>query len=390
MTPRNKIFLSLISCITLGISSHSYAFETAAKSAILLESGTGKVLFEKDADVQLAPASTSKLMTVYLVFDALAKKQITEDTEFFVSENARSQEGSRMFLENASKVKVIDLLHGAIIQSGNDACVTLAEGLAGSTEEFVSLMNKAASDMGLKHSHFMNATGLPDPEHYMSARDLSTLAAVIIKKFPEYYKIYSHKDFTWNGIKQGNRNPLLYGYDGADGMKTGHTEEAGYNLVGSAKRKNMRLISVVTGLKSMNDRGIQTRKLMDYGFGRFFMRQIGVENFKIADLPVYLGDNDTVTAVIKDVQQFPVERGTFDAPKFKITYQSPLIAPIAAGTKIGTLTVIDASDNDIEIPLYAKETVESASLWGRLMVSLQVMFGTYETPKIDNANAVTS
>lgn len=375
----------IASCLlTYCIASPAFAFDTAGKAAILLDAETGSTLFEKEADKPIPPASMSKLMTVYLAFEALKKGQLKEDTELYVSENARKQEGSRMFIEVGSKVKVIDLLHGAIIQSGNDACVVLAEGIAGSVEEFASLMNKKAEKLGLKNSHFMNPTGLPDPEHYMSVKDLAILAGYLIRDFPDYYKIYGIKSFTWNGITQGNRNPLLYTYEGADGLKTGHTSEAGYGLVGSAFRRNMRLISVISGLKSMNQRASESRKLLDYGFGRFTMRQIGVTNFKVAQIPVYLGSEEFATAVIKDVKRFPVQRGTFDEPKMTITYKAPLTAPIEKGTEIATLTIKDATDKDITVPLYAKEDVKSASLWKRFLVSFRAMLGIYEVPKLND------
>ncbi|MEM6603190.1 MAG: D-alanyl-D-alanine carboxypeptidase family protein, partial [Pseudomonadota bacterium] len=253
----------------------SFAFETIAPSAILMEAQTGNVLYEKNVDTPIPPASMSKLMTVYLVFEALDKGRITKDTEFTISQNARSQIGSRMFVEVGKKVKVIDLLRGAIVQSGNDACVALAEGLAGSVAEFVNMMNDAAQKIGLEQSSFRNPTGLPDDEHLMSVRDLAKLSRSLILNFPGYYKIYSETSFRWNNIKQGNRNPLLYGYDGADGVKTGYTDAAGYGLVGSARRGNMRLISVVSGLEKRKQRGTESRKLLNYGFGRFAMRVIG-------------------------------------------------------------------------------------------------------------------
>ena len=381
---KKSVKMVFIACVMTQMTGYASAFETPARAAILMDSETGTVLYEKDAHTPIPPASMSKLMTAYLVFDALKSGQITMDTELYVSGNARSQIGSRMFINEGEKVKVSDLLRGVIVQSGNDACVVFAEGLSGTVASFAELMNKKAQELGLKDSHFMNPTGLPDPKHLMSAYDLAELSRRIIVDFPEYYKIYNEKSFTWNNIKQGNRNPLLYGYDGADGVKTGHTEEAGYGLVGSAKRGNMRLISVVSGLKQQKDRGTESRNLLDYGFGRYVMRQIGAKNFKVADLPVYLGETDTVPVVLNSMSRFPIERGTAKNFTTKLTYNAPLVAPIKAGDKIGVLHISGTGKPDMELPVYARQDVGSASLWKNLKTSVNYFLFGEELPEVKN------
>lgn len=369
-------------CLMTQMMGYAFAFETPARAAILMDSETGTVLYEKDARTPIPPASMSKLMTAYLVFDALKSGQITMDTELYVSGNARSQIGSRMFINEGDKVKVSDLIRGVIVQSGNDACIVFAEGLSGTVASFAELMNKKAQELGLKESYFVNPTGLPDPKHLMSVHDLAELSRRIIMDFPEYYKIYSELSFTWNNIKQGNRNPLLYGYDGADGVKTGHTEEAGYGLVGSAKRGNMRLISVVSGLKQQKDRGTESRNLLDYGFGRYVMRQVGAKNFKVIDLPVYLGETDTVPVVLNSMSRFPIERGAVKNVTTKLTYNAPLIAPIKAGDKIGTLHISGTGKDDMILPVYAKQDVGSASLWKNLKTSVNYFLFGEELPEV--------
>ena len=343
-----------------------------------MEASTGKILFEKDIDTPIPPASMSKLMTVYLVLDALRNEQVQEETLFTVSNNARRQIGSRMFLEEGSKVSVINLLRGAIIQSGNDACTTLAEGIAGSVSEFAKLMNKKAQELGLKNSSFANPTGLPDPKQRMSVHDLALLSQHIMNEFPEYYSLYSEKEFTWNKIRQGNRNPLLYHYEGADGIKTGHTDEAGYGLVGAAKQKNMRLISVVSGLDSKKQRNIQSRNLLNYGFGQFHMRHIGIPQKSIANIPVHLGQTDFVRAEVKDIQKFPVKRNSFSKKDVHtvLQYKTPLTAPVKKGDVIGHIIVKNSgADKDIKLPVHAMNDIQQASLWKRFTVSIRQFLG---------------
>src|SRR5579872_880191 len=245
------------------------SIDTAAKHAIIVDFDTGAVLLDKGAEDRIPPASMSKIMTAYVVFEHLRKGSLKLDDLLPVSEKAWATGGSKMFVKVNTRVKVEDLLRGMIIQSGNDACIVLAEGIAGSEPAFVEEMNKAAEKLGLAASHFHNVTGLPDPEHYMSARDLATLARRLIVDFPEYYHYDSEKEFTYNGIKQGNRNPLLYQDLGADGMKTGHTDEAGYGLTASVIRNGRRIIMVLSGMSSMKERGTESAKLIEWAYREF-------------------------------------------------------------------------------------------------------------------------
>jgi D-alanyl-D-alanine carboxypeptidase (penicillin-binding protein 5/6) len=249
-------------------------FESKAKQAILLDSGSGKVLFEKNADELMHPASMSKIMTAIMVFERLKSGKLSLDDEFVVSENAwrnggATSGGSTMYAELNSRIRLEDLLKGVIVHSGNDACIVIAEGIAGSEAAFADLMTQRARELGLEKSTFKNATGLTDPEHQMTARELALLARYLIEVYPEYYKIYSIPEFTWNGITQPNRNPLLGSYPGADGVKTGYVSAAGYGLTGSAKRDGRRLIMVINGLSSTRERADEAQKLLDWGFRQY-------------------------------------------------------------------------------------------------------------------------
>ncbi len=362
---------------------------TLAKAAILMDANSGQILYEKEADLSIPPASMSKMMTIYLVFKALKQGDIKLSDEFTVSENAWRQEGSRMFVKLGDSVKVEDLLRGAIIQSGNDACMVLAEGLSGSEEAFIARMNEVAKELGLENSTFMNPTGLPDENHRMSVRDLATLGRHLVYDFPEYYKIYSEKQFTWNKIKQGNRNPLLYYFKGADGIKTGHTEEAGYGLVGSAKRDDMRLISVVSGLNSDKERRLESVKILGYGFAEFDTVSLQNKN-AIAQLPVYLGSQDTVSVTLKDDMKILVKRADRNKISAKIQYETPLVAPINQGDIVGKIYVtLPEKDKPIVGDIIASENIAKADYWGRITTSLNyLLFGApnYNT----NANLVVS
>ncbi len=291
--------LLLILTLALAAPRTAAAFETLAREAILVDMTTGAVLFEKNADTPMPPASMSKIMTAYLLFTKLRDGKIKLDDTLPVTENAWRKggcvsDGSTMCLKLDERAKVEDLIRGVIIQSGNDACIVIAEGVAGSEEAYVAEMNKLAKEIGLKDSVFRNVTGLPDSGHVMTARDLTVLARRLITDFPQYYDYYSEKSFTYNGIKQGNRNPLLYKNIGADGLKTGHTKEAGYGLTASAKQGDRRLIMVVTGLPSMQARAEESERLMDYGFRTFENVALLKAGDTVETAQVWLGKQDTV------------------------------------------------------------------------------------------------
>ena len=366
---RHYLLISVCVCL---LSVSVSALETKAKYAYLIDSDTGYVMYDKASDVAMAPASMSKLMTAYMIFDALKNGKITLEDEFTVSENAWRKGGvksgsSTMFLNPGQKVKIKDLLRGIIVQSGNDACIVVAEGLAGSEEVFAGLMTQKAKEIGLTDSTFANATGLPHPNHLMSSKDLATLARAIINDFPEYYSIYSEKEFTYNKIKQGNRNPLLYSMDGADGLKTGHTEASGYGLTGSVKTPDgRRLIMVVNGLKSMKDRSTESQKLMGYGVAGFENVVVFDKNTVVDEIPVWYGTNETVKAVPAQKALMTIERGKTSGVISKVIYDSPIIAPIAKGQKIGQLIIQTADNQTRTLDLLAQENVEKVGYFGKL------------------------
>lgn len=297
-----KLLLLTTTCLLFG-ASVADALETKAKNAVLMDFDTGEFFFEKNADVPMPPASMSKLMTAYLIFERLKNGQLSPDDVFVVSENAWRKGGAKtgsstMFLKVNQQVKVKDLLRGIIVQSGNDACIVAAENIAGSEADFADLANQKAKELGLTNSHFANATGWPNPKHKMSAKDLATLAYRIIRDFPEYYGIYSEQSFTFNKITQENRNPLLFKMPGvADGIKTGHTSVSGYGLTGSAKKNGRRLIMVVNGLKTMKERGEESVRLINWGFREFDNYAVLKKDVKVVSVPVWLGDVKAVKAV---------------------------------------------------------------------------------------------
>ena len=355
---------------TVFFASQGYCFDTISKHALLMDAGTGYIMYEKEADVPMPPASMSKLMTIYLVFDALKEGRITLDTEFVVSEKAwkkggASSGGSTMFLEPNAQVKVSDLIRGIAIQSGNDACITVAENLAGTEGAFVSLMNEKAKELGLTNSRFTNSTGLPSPNHRMSAKDLAKLAQVLVNEFPEYYGIFSEKEFTYNGIKQGNRNPLLYSVVGADGLKTGHTKEAGYGLTGSVRTPDGRhLILVVNGLDSEKSRSIEAKKLANYGGAGFATRQVVMHGAVGAEIPVWLGTVDTVEAVA-ETDYYVTQPTGRKLPSIKVVYDTPIKAPVKKGDVIASLE-IENQDKVKKINLIAAKDVEKAGYFKRV------------------------
>jgi D-alanyl-D-alanine carboxypeptidase (penicillin-binding protein 5/6) len=352
------------------------AFETVAREAILMDFATGQVLFEKDADKRVPPASMSKIMTAYLVYKRLAENRVALDDALPVSENAwrkggAKSGGSTMFLNPGERVKVADLLRSVVVQSGNDACIVLAEGLARNERAFADEMTALGRELGLKGSQFTNTTGWPDPDHYMTARDLAVLSARLIRDFPEHYKVYAEREFAYNGIKQGNRNPLLYKDIGVDGIKTGHTEESGYSLTASATRGDRRLILVVTGLKSMNERSRESERLLEWGFREFNNYALFKAGEQVADAEVWLGQAAKVPLVIGENVTLTLPRAQRRDMKVKVSYEGPIPAPIAKGQRLATLTVALPDRPPLEIPLAAGEAVERLGLVGRLKAAFR-------------------
>ena len=357
------------------------AIETKARNMILMDYDTGQYLYTKDADKKIPPASMSKLMTVYIIFSKLKNGSLSLDDTFTVSENAwrkggAASGGSTMFLAINDKVRVEDLIKGIIIQSGNDACIVAAENISGSEEDFADLMNEKAKELGLKNSYFVNSTGLPHPDHRMSAEDLAHLARILISEFPEYYHLFSQKEFVYHNIRQGNRNPLLYSMPSADGLKTGHTEEAGFCLTASAKKGKRRLIGVFTGLNSNKERSEETERLMNWGFREFDNYTIVKQGTKIATMPVWFGQADSVDMVVeKDVVR-TMKKNKSDNVELTAVYDKPVKAPIKKGQQLGYLKAEVPGSGTVEIPLVAANDVAKVGLWGRICKNFKyLLFG---------------
>lgn len=372
-----------VALITL-MAGNAYAIETVAKNVILMDYDTGQYLFTKDHQKMIPPASMSKLMTVYMIFDKIKDGSLSLDDEFVVSENAwrnggAASGGSTMFLPINSKVKVSDLLHGIIIQSGNDACITAAENISGSEENFAQAMNQKARDIGLYNSYFANSTGLPHPDHRMSVEDLALLAKRIIEDFPEFYPLFSQLTFTYNNIKQGNRNPLLYSMQNADGLKTGHTEEAGFCLTASAKKGDRRLIAVMTGMPSNKERSEESGKIMSWGFREFDNYILLKQGQKIADIPVWQGETETVELIVpQDIRQ-TLHRSKVAKVKMTAVYEKPIAAPIKQGDKLGFVKIEFDNGQTKEVDLVAANAVERLGLFGRIANNFQyLIFGAKE------------
>ena len=344
-------------------------FQTKAPHAVIMDYETGEVLYEKGARAAIAPASMTKIMTADMVFEALKNGTVTPDTEFQVSEEAWRRGGvksgsSTMFLKVKSSVRVEDLLRGIIIQSGNDACIVVAEGLAGSETEFADQMTARAKAIGLESASFRNSTGWPHPEHKISAFDLAQLARHSIKTYPEYYSIYGEKSFTWNDIKQGNRNPLLGKFTGADGMKTGSTEASGYGLVGSAERAGKRRIVVINGLESKSDRADVSLRLMSAAFSQFKIYQLYKSGDVIGDVDVYMGAAEKVKVRIDENVQAGIFRG--DRAKISsIMMSKPAVAPITVGDHIADMIISVPGREDKKIALFAAEDIKAKSLFAK-------------------------
>lgn len=347
-------------------------FQTAAPQAILVDYDSGAVLFEKGADDLTSPASMAKIMTAEVIFREIAEGRLTLESEMVVSENAwrrggAPSGGSAMFAPLNSRIRVTDLLHGLIVQSGNDAAIALAEGISGSELTFASRMTQRARELGLPKSVFRNASGISDPLQKSTVRELAQLSAHVIRTYPDLYRIFGEREFTWNRIRQQNRNPLLTMDIGADGLKTGNIDESGYGLVGSAVQDGQRLIVAVNGLKNARDRGLEARKLLEWGFRSFESRTLFKAGETIGEARSFGGDRRQVELVAKGEVRVLVPRGSSDRIQARIVYNGPLKAPVAAGAEVARLTVIRGDVRALDIPLYAREDVAVGSLTQRAL-----------------------
>ena len=361
------IFAAGVSVVSLMPANAQLEFTTKAKFAILMDHESGTVLFQKDADLPMEPASMGKLMTLAVVFDQLRTGRVSLDDEFFISEFAwreggAASGGSTMFAELNSKVSVADLVRSVIIQSGNDASIALAEGIAGSEQTFALIMNEIADEIGLKNSNFTNSTGLPDPEQRTTARDLALLARFIISTYPEYYSIFSEPDFLWNGIRQSNRNVLLDDGIGVDGLKTGHTEAAGYGIVISTTEGGRRLVAVLHGFETLRARAEEARKLITWGSRAFEQVPAFTDDGVVGYANVYGGAEPYVALEAEGELYLYLPRGARRCLSANIVYQAPIRPPVLAGDKIAELRVYCNDQLIQSAPLYAAETVEEGDL----------------------------
>jgi D-alanyl-D-alanine carboxypeptidase (penicillin-binding protein 5/6) len=346
----------------------------AASAYLLIDFNSGQALFAHNAQARVEPASLTKLMTAYLTFKALKEKRILPDQAVTVSQRAARAQGSRMFIEPRKPVTVDELIRGMIVQSGNDACIALAEAIAGSEEAFVELMNKEGRRLGLGNTHFTNSTGLPGPNHYSTAEDLATLATAVIRDFPDRYPVYSQKEYRYNNITQANRNRLLWSDPTVDGMKTGYTENAGYCLVTSARRGDRRLLSVVLGAAGDAARAVESQKLLNYGFQSWDGLRLYAAGQAVATLPVYKGDANRVQAGFLSDFHLAVPRGLAEKLKANVESMQPLLAPINAGQRVGTMKLTLDGKPFRDIPVVALEDVEPAGIFGRGWDTLRLMF----------------
>jgi D-alanyl-D-alanine carboxypeptidase (penicillin-binding protein 5/6) len=375
-TVKNLLFIGLMLVSVTSqavIAPTPKAPDVAAKSYILQDYDSGKVIAALNAGQRLPPASITKLMTAYVVSKELASGNISLEDEVLISEKAWRMVGSRSFIEVNSKVSVEVLLRGMIIQSGNDAAVALAEHIAGSEETFAQMMNQYAQQLGMFNTNYQNSTGLPGKEHYTTAEDIAILSAAVIRDFPDHYAWYAEKEYTYNNITQHNRNKLLWRDKSVDGLKTGHTEEAGYCLAASAKRDGMRLISVILGTRSENARAQETQKLFNYGFRFFETHDLYQSGQQIAESKVWKGETDKVSLGLAEPLTITVPRGQYEALVATTNIQKPIVAPIQVGQVLGEVNIHLAGELVATKQLVAIEAVEKGSWWRQLLDMLLML-----------------
>lgn len=359
-------------CTAIGNAAPGFAFEVTAEQAIIYDGMTDTMLLSKSAQDRMYPSSMSKLMTLYILFDRLKSGAITLDSTFPVSEKAWKKGGSKMFVEVNTSVRVEDLIRGIIVQSGNDACIVVADALGGSEEGFASIMNEYAQKLGLRGSHFMNATGWPDPEHYMTASDLVTLSRALVHDFPDYYPYFGEESFTYSDITQSNRNELLDDGIGVDGLKTGHTEAAGYGIAVSAvspEHGARRIFVVVNGLESSKDRTSEARRLVEHGLRDFVPKTLKQKGEAVLDVPVWRGSQEVVALSLPRDLQLSLPRNAGKV-RFELAMQTPIPAPVQQGESLAQLSIYYGDTLAKTLPLQAQNAVEQASFLSRVWDNL--------------------
>ncbi len=348
--------------------------QLAARAWLLLDYNSGQILAQQNPDEHIQPASLTKLMTAYLTFTALVQKRLTPDQVIPVSEHAWRVEGSRMFIQPGKPVTVDELIHGMIVQSGNDATIALAEAIGGSEPQFVQMMTLQAAKLGMSNTRYMDATGLPNPQHYTSVRDLSKLAAALVRDFPQYYPLYSIKEYRYNNISQANRNRLLWQDPYVDGMKTGHTEAAGFCQVTSAKRNGRRLIGVVVGAESDSARSVESHKLINYGFEAFDTGKLYAAGQAVTQLPVWKGSSSKLKAGFSQDVYVSVPKGQLSQLKVQMITRQPLLAPISKNQPVGQVNLLLGDKVIAQRPLLALEDVSVAGIFGRAIDTIRLWF----------------
>ena len=375
-----RVVLAAIMACWLVKSAGAAEIDSTAEYAYVTDFGSGKVLMEKNPDALMKPASMAKIMTVYIAFQRIADGSLSLDDTFLISTKAWRKGGSKTFVEVGKRVSVHDLLRGIVVQSGNDAAIAVAEGISGTEDGFAEEMNYVARQLGMENSTFRNSTGWPDPEQFTTARDLNILATAMIQDFPvdtypELYSMFAEKDFSYNGIKQGNRNPLVYGTQGADGLKTGHTEESGYGLVGSANRDGQRVIMVLNGLTSMKQRSSESRRLMDLMFREFKLYRFFDAGEPVDQANIWLGKVQKLDLVLEEPLHLVLSRTDRRRMKMSMQWNDPVPAPITAGQDIGTL-VLELPDEKLVYPLTAARDVGELGVFDRVGEALKyLIFG---------------
>lgn len=390
--PLKSMFLAILlsTMASIGLSARTeaqavedpLALQSIAPYAVIMDYDTGTLMFSKAGDQRMAPASMAKLMTAAVIFQKLKHGELKLDDTFTVSERAwrlsvaGKNASSKMFVSVGSQIRVEDLLRGIIIQSGNDACTVVAEHFSGSEEAFAELMNAEARRLGLRNSVFRNASGLPDPEMHVTAHDLAILASHLIRDYPEYYRFYSEREFTWNGIKQANRNLLLGSYPGADGLKTGHTAASGYGLVASAARDGRRLIVVVNGLASETERASEAKRLLDIGFREFKPYDLFAKGAVIEKAPVWGGEAETVPLAATAPVRVLMRRHQREGMTAKLSYEAPLQAPVTAGQVVGKVSISIPGLPDMQVPVAAASDVAEGGIFSRMKRGVEGLFAS--------------
>jgi len=377
----NTVLTSMVSCLLLlAVTLQSTAApipappSVAATSYVLIDYASGQVLSEKDSNKRVEPASLTKIMTAYVAFSSIKGGFANLEDLVTISERAWKMGGSRMFIEVGKKIRLQDLLKGMIVQSGNDASVAIAEHIAGTEEAFAEQMNAYAKHLGMNGTHYANSTGWPNPDQYTTAKDLAVLTRALIRNFPEYYAWHSEREFSWNNIKQYNRNKLLWRDDSVDGVKTGHTESAGYGLVASAKRKDMRLISVMLGTKSEAARARASQSQLNYGFRYYESRKLYRKGEKLSDVRIWKGETNTLSLGVNKDIHVATPRGDYKKLKADLQIPGTIVAPVNKGETLGTYRVTLDGKALLEEPLIALATIREGSIWRRTVDSLRLMF----------------